>query len=300
MLPNTIANTTPAARRDGTGRSRSQHGVTLIELMVGIAIGLLVVAVATAALMVSRGVSGTVSDASGIQQQAAYALRVIGQQMRQAGSLYLNPNSSGAAVSNAAMAPVAFETKAAASGGNAFDLAADTISGANNAVTVGYRRYKDSVFSSTATQSLVRNCVGAPGDGSNDQRIESIFQLSGSSLQCGGNGAAVQPIIQNVANFQARYLWQDNTAPGDSKVRYSGTAPASPSDWSKVQAVEICLVLYGNEAMDLPTGSFYTDCDGTRIDMSTLTGTRARRMHLMFREVYQLRSQGLIGSVLPF
>ena len=42
----------------------AQRGVTLIELMVGIAIGLLVVAVAMGALMVSRGVTGTVSDAN--------------------------------------------------------------------------------------------------------------------------------------------------------------------------------------------------------------------------------------------
>ena len=66
---------------------QTQRGVTLIELMVGITIGLLTVAVAMGALMVSRGISGTVSDASTIQQQAAYAMRVIGLQLRQAGSL---------------------------------------------------------------------------------------------------------------------------------------------------------------------------------------------------------------------
>lgn len=76
-------------RRHAFARPLAQKGFTLLELMVGVAIGLLVVAVATAALMVSRGVSGTVSDASGIQQQAAYAMRVIGLQLRQAGSLYL-------------------------------------------------------------------------------------------------------------------------------------------------------------------------------------------------------------------
>ena len=49
----------------------------------------------------------------------------------------------------------------------------------------------------------------------------------------------------------------------------------------------------------MPAGSSYTDCDGTtQIDMTTLTGARARRMHLTFRNVFQLRSQGLIGSVL--
>lgn len=39
----------------------SQRGATLLELMVGITIGLLTVAVALGALMVSRGVSGTMT-----------------------------------------------------------------------------------------------------------------------------------------------------------------------------------------------------------------------------------------------
>ncbi len=50
---------------------RYQQGVTLIELMVGIALGLMVIAVAMVALMTSRSISGTVSDASAMQQQAA-------------------------------------------------------------------------------------------------------------------------------------------------------------------------------------------------------------------------------------
>ena len=70
--------------------NKLQHGVTLIELLVGIVIGLLTVAVAMGALMVSRGVTGSVSDSSMLQQQASYAFRVIGQQLRQAGSLRLN------------------------------------------------------------------------------------------------------------------------------------------------------------------------------------------------------------------
>ena len=81
--------------------------------MVGIAIGLLVVAVAMGALMASRGISGTVSEATSMQQQAAYAFRVIGQQIRQAGSLELNLNPSIALVpasgANPAMSPVAFD-----------------------------------------------------------------------------------------------------------------------------------------------------------------------------------------------
>jgi type IV pilus assembly protein PilW len=32
--------------------------------------------------------------------------------------------------------------------------------------------------------------------------------------------------------------------------------------------------------------------------MSTLTGNRKKRMHVAFRNTFQLRSQGLVGSVL--
>ncbi|MDO5623464.1 MAG: PilW family protein [Pseudomonadota bacterium] len=273
----------------------AQRGVTLIELMVGIAIGLLVVAVATAALMVSRGVSGTVSDASGIQQQAAYAMRTIGMQLRQAGSLALNLNPTNAHADNMAAAPVAFESTTAQ-----FDPRQNTVAGtAANELTVGYRRNPEPVFTSATPVSFSRNCVGGPGDLSTTTIIESVFQLDGSNLMCRGNNAATaQPVVRNVANFQVRYLVQDNFAtPGSPQVRYF--AAGAVTNWANVQGVEVCLVLYGDEPVTMPAGTSYTDCDGTStVDMSTLTGPRARRMHLVFRNVFQLRSQGLVGSVL--
>lgn len=294
----------------------SQQGVTLLELMVGIAVGLLVVAVAMGALMASRGISGTVSDATGIQQQAGYAIRVIGQQLRQAGSLYLNLNPSNVSVQDtavAAAAPVAFEASVTASGsGNSFTPATDTLSGTSTTLTVGYRRYMETVFSSSSTsttptlQSLMRNCLGGPADTSTDQRLESIFTFNSSNgtLQCGGNGAAAQPIMQNVADFQVRYLLQDNSAPGNTKIQYLAADAVGEGNWGRVQAVEVCLVLYGDEPIDLPQGSSYTGCGNdadltkNKIDMTALTGARARRMHIAFRNVFQLRSQGLIGTVI--
>nr|WP_326528284.1 PilW family protein [Rhodoferax sp.] len=280
-------------------RTPHQRGVTLIELMVGIAIGLLVVAVAMGALMVSRGVSGTISDASAIQQQSAYVMRVIGLQLRQAGSLYLNPNPADAPADSPAMVPVAFET-VATSPTRSFDPATDTLSSASGALTVGYRRYKESVYTSAADQTITRNCLGGPSDdaaspSNTDQRVDSVFQLVGSELRCQGNGGTAQPIAQNVANFQVRYLMQDNTVPTNPTIQY--VAAAAVTDWLKVQAVEVCLVLYGSEAIDMPTDgtSTYRDCDAasTPVDMATLTGTRARRMHVAYRNVFQLRSQGL-------
>ncbi len=286
--------------------SPRQSGVTLIELMVGLAIGLLVVAVAMGALMVSRGISGTVSDASGIQQQGAYILRVVSQQLRQTGSLYLNPDPAGG-TSTDVLSPVAFEIKANAVGsGNSF-LQEESLSGAGTTVTTAFRRYQDNVFladnatsTTIGTDFLARNCVDAPGNSSTDQRVESIFTFDSTKneLQCGGNGTAAQPIAQNVAQFQVTYMMQTTDAAGNTTVQYvkGSDMPAAATDpkWRRVQGVQVCLVLYGSEPVDMPAGSSYTDCAGTSVNMTTLTGERKNRMHLLFRNTYQLRSQGLL------
>lgn len=283
-----------------------QSGVTLIELMVGLAIGLLVVAVAMGALMVSRGISGTVSDASGIQQQGAYILRVVSQQLRQTGSLYLNPDPVGGN-STDVLSPVAFEIKADAVGsGNSF-VQEESLTGAGTTVTTAFRRYQDNVFvadnatsSTIGTDFLARNCVGAPGNSSTDQRVESTFAFDSTKneLQCGGNGTAAQPIAQNVAQFQVTYMVQATDAAGNTTVQYTkgSDMPAAAADltWRRVQGVQVCLVLYGSEPVDMPAGSSYTDCAGTSVNMTALTGERKNRMHLLFRNTYQLRSQGLL------
>lgn len=283
-----------------------QSGVTLIELMVGLAIGLLVVAVAMGALMVSRGISGTVSDASGIQQQGAYILRVVSQQLRQTGSLYLNPDPVGGN-STDVLSPVAFEIMARASDVTQSFRQEDTLVGGDNTVTTRFRRYQDNVFladnatsSTIGTDFLARNCVGAPGNSSTDQRVESIFTFDSTTneLQCGGNGTAAQPIAQNVAQFQVTYMVQTTDAAGNTTVQYvkGSDMPAAATDptWRRVQGVQVCLVLYGSEPIDMPAGSSYTDCAGTSVNMTTLTGERKNRMHLLFRNTYQLRSQGLL------
>lgn len=284
--------------------ARSQRGVTLIELMIGIAIGLLTIAVAMGSLMVSRGVSGTVSDASSIQQQGAFAMRTIGLQLRQTGSLRLNLNPGIVTAAEPYLAPAAFETKA-----GQFDPTTPTgiLEGKDSPgatefkLDVRYSSYTEPLFVG-GTQSQARDCLGANPD---PNLLESKFSLRVNpvtnvpELVCASAGSiAAQPLVQNVANFQVRYLLQDNTSTPGSSTLKSVDAAGVGVDWAKVQGVDVCLVLYGTERIDLPTGSNYTDCDGAAVDMSTLTGARARRMHVTFRNTFQLRSQGLIGSVL--
>ena len=254
-----------------------QAGLTLIELMIGLAVGLLVVAVATVSLLGSRSVTGAVSDISGIQQQAAYVMRTFGTQLRQAGSLYLDLGLDA-------------DGEGEITSATAFQLRGSTdtaIAENNGSVTIRFTGYEEPTFANAGPIS--RNCLGAPGSipAGTTASIESIFTLNGTDLRCND-----QPIAQNVAAFQVRYLLQ-GTDQDDPTMLY--TNREGVADWNRVQGVEVCLVLFGTERIDLPEGASYTGCDGsTAVNITTLAAPRTNRMHYVFRNVFQLRSQGLI------
>ena len=255
-----------------------QAGLTLIELMIGLAVGLLVVAVATVSLLGSRSVTGAVSDISGIQQQAAYVMRTFGTQLRQAGSLYLDLGLDA-------------DGDGEITSATAFQLRGSTdtaIAENNGSVTIRFTGYEEPTFANAGPIS--RNCLGAPGSipAGTTTSIESIFTLNGTDLRCND-----QPIAQNVAAFQVRYLLQ-GTDQDDPTMLY--TNREGVADWNRVQGVEVCLVLFGTERIDVPAGgASYTGCDGsTAVNITTLAAPRTNRMHYVFRNVFQLRSQGLI------
>lgn len=246
-----------------------QNGLSLVELLIGFSIGLLVIGVATGALIASRSISGTVSDATQIQQQAAYAIRVIGQQLRQAGSLYLEMNPPGFENS------VVFLKRE----GEAITTAAD-----NSSVTTSF---------SWDGNAASGNCLGSiPAATAVNTPISSTFSLDGSTLRCQGASGTPQPVIDNVADFKIRYLVQTNAAVGKTGITYKEHLDDA-SD--QIQGVEVCLVLYGTERIDMPDGSSYAGCDNTdngKPEKVDISGERANRMHLTFRNVFQLRPQG--------
>ncbi|MFN4118453.1 PilW family protein [Acidovorax sp.] len=263
--------------------TRKHRGATLIELLVGITIGLMTIAVAVGALMVSRGVSGTVSDASQIQQQAAYAFRVIGQQLRQAGSIRLDLASNKDDSQPIDPADVvAFETT--------FDTLTQTVSGLDSPgagefkLSVGYQNYTEPSFNSALPVSFFRDCLGAQPSAT---IVRSQFVLTANELRCAGSDNVSQAVIRNVSGFTVNYLIQTSALTGMPQIRSVNAATAA-ADWSQVFGVEVCLDLMSDERVDVPAGSTYINCNGN----ATAFGGR---LHMVFRNVYQLRSQGLAG-----
>ena len=272
------------ANRRGVAPRGRQRGVGLIELMVGIALGLMTVAVALGALMVSRGITSTVSDASQLQQQAAHAFRIIGQQLRQAGSAQLDMAvGKDDTLGFAAEDPVGFLTTGYASKTDIVNgIQAPT--GTQYKLTTGFRNYFEENTAGVTATTLFRDCLGQGGEVAQPMVI-SAFRLTGDELVCDGAASVnPQPIIRNVADFQVSYLVQTPGVGAPTVRRFDDAA--SVTNWAQVYAVEVCLELVGNERIDIPTGEKYWNC-------SNVQTSYGGRMHHVFRNTYQIRSQGL-------
>lgn len=265
----------------------AQSGVTLLELLVGLAIGLMTIAVALGALLVSRSVSGTVSDASQLQQQAAYALRVVGQQLRQAGSIRLNMayGAASGAVADPAQ-QVAFETS--------FDRANAALqTSMAYPLKAGYQNYTERVAADAKTeQSLLADCLGRA---STTDVVQSNFRLDKASgaatgnLQCQGSDGTVQTLIGNVADFQVRFVLQTINAAG-ANMRRVAAASMAGTDWPNVVAVDVCLEVVGEETIDT-VGATYRNCSWVSGQAETSMGNR---MRIVLRNTFQMRTQGAV------
>ncbi|RZL63365.1 MAG: hypothetical protein EOP81_12925 [Variovorax sp.] len=254
---------------------RRQRGVSLVELLVGIFLGLLVIGAAISTLMVSRATSGTIGDITQLQQQGSYAMRVMGMQFRQAGSidiadddtpeLYLFKNN---------YTGLATTDRLNITGSDGTGTAADIVSVSNQPA------------SGLPTQR--RNCLGDELFVSVADSMDSRFTVDASkkALTCrsrGGSDNAVQTqqVIGNVADFQARYRVVN--ASGTQSL--TATQVSAANLWSNVKAVEVCLHLEGDTTGDASVDGDYVNCQGAAT-------ARAGKLHIVLRNVFDLRPQG--------
>lgn len=268
----------------------TQRGLTMVELLVGLAIGLMTIAVAIGTLVISRQVSGSVNEASQLQQQAAQAFRTIGQQARQAGSLRLNLAYAKDSSQSVDLAdPVAFEvpTGVTTVGGT------DTPSGSADQLTLAYQNYTEDLVGSAAVQSQLRDCLGQAGAANVVRSGFSLDKPSGGSsgeLDCRGSTGSPQPIIENVADFRVRFLLQGGDL-GNPTMRYRTAGTLAAADWPHVQAIEVCLEMEGNENLPATTTP-YLNCANQSV-------VRGQKLRMVLRNTYQIRSQGRPTGATP-
>lgn len=215
-----------------------QAGITLVELLVSMTLGLLIVLAAVAAVVVSRQGFATVDAASQLRDNARFAAEILQRVAVQSGyqdvsfALAAAPTPSAAttvtpAISgfNNALLPSALggdplaglssDNRSAAAGGcaNATDPAC--VNGSD--VLVVQYQSGESVTGSGLSDGSMVNCVGQPETSApttQGARIVSIFHVAKSAggeptLMCttkdAGGAWTSQPVVLGVESFQVLY-----------------------------------------------------------------------------------------------
>lgn len=256
-----------------------QKGVSLLELMVGMAVGLLVVAAGLGAVLTARALSGTVSEASAMQLQASFAYRIIGQQIRQVGGRMLKPvddaSEFGVFDENPALATYVPIQGQAAPSSNQY------------ALELLYQNTADKSFplrnGKPQLQPLLRNCIGESTDPGSTPVVLSRFRRQGNDLVCAGTGEP-QVLISGVADFQLRYLLQANaSSSAPAWLHVDASQLSTTAKWLQVYAIEVCMELVGQERIDT-AGATYTRCDKKQ-------AARGDRLRMVFRNTFFINNR---------
>ncbi|MEG1680279.1 MAG: hypothetical protein RR326_09295, partial [Stenotrophomonas sp.] len=148
-----------------------QQGLTLVEILVGVLVGIFVSAIALVSLQVSQGLSLAVMEATHLQQDANTALRLMGQQVRQAGSMALNLQPVlNTGWENSAMEPVLWELTlesdhAALSSGKPLEAVASPViaKSTGSSLQLQYENYAENLYRAAGSSvwgSQQRDCLG--------------------------------------------------------------------------------------------------------------------------------------------
>lgn len=227
--------------------------MTLIELLVALSIGLFIIGAALMVFQSTSGIGRQISELTQIRQEGAHAFRVIGKQVREAGSVepeYVSTNN------NFRFGEYNWT--------NGTPVAAWTPPSGSDFLSISQQ-----VQTGGTHKELLRNCLGEKVSTSNRR---SDFYLQDGNLRCvTGSNVGGQPIISNVNAFRVRY--RVSNASGTAKQFVD-----TPTNWARVDAVEVCLDLVGTRAT--PTGnSDYINCDGQSV-------SRNNRLHVVQRNLF--------------
>lgn len=264
-------------------RLAPQRGASLIELMVGMTVGMFVVLAAVGAMLTTRQGSASTSDSYRVQQAGLTAMRLIGANIRQAGSAELVQTGG-------ANTGVEFGALGQRAAGAANDqLVSGTEGGGANpdTLTVSYQHR----IVGGVDAGVTRDCLGnSPGNAA--VRIDNLFAVTQVELRCTGsvNPAAPQALVGDntrptgdvaVEDFQVWY-WVEPVLVLGSQQRVTAGGVAALGGWGQVRAVEVCLQLQGTRA-DYPAGGQFTNCQGAQVNLDG-------RLHQTFSGTYMIRN----------
>jgi type IV pilus assembly protein PilW len=240
-----------------------ESGLTLVELMVAMTIGLFLVLVIATLFVGAKQTYRVQDNLARVQENGRFAMEMLGRNIRDAGytNISFSPPASLYAPPSATSFVKADGTPDVAITGS------DGSAGSPDAITVSYDTASD--------------CLNAAAPGG---RAVNVFSINASNqLICLGNGsAASQVMLDDVEDMQI--LYGEDTDNDQTPNRYvpAGTAGLVMGN---VYAVHVCVLVRSDEDNLADKKQTYIDCKGASV---TATDRRIRRT---FSATYNLRNR---------
>ena len=291
-----------------SNRSKSR-GVTLIELLVGVTIGLLLALVASSTYLFSKQTFNTVTEVSQMEENGRFALNLLARYVQSAGFSMIDPKANLAAggldnkISGCdngyttmsasspnftclASAPTGqlpsagirtiFETDAPLGGSANFQGANCIGNGAAPVVVDGVTKtylVTSYFYVSTATAQTAYGTA----------TMGQLSCLSDDSTLTAPNTYQIQPIIPGIQQIAANYLVSTSATGG--QLAQTAAAVTTAASWPSVAAIELCVLAKSIGPSNNDTGKTYTDCYGTAITANPNETYRTFRSTVNLRNV---------------
>lgn len=305
-----------------------QSGLTLVELMISITLGLLVVLAATALLVSSKTAYTSQDDGTRLQDSGRYALEIIGRALRQGAYESWDTGDGGAPIVTTSKMSAnlsGLDAKKVSATSTAIDTPLTAPDGRSDVLAV---RFFGS-GSAGAPDNTMIDCAGMGISQPTSQsdadagRGWSIFYvdtgISGEpELYCktypdGGGSWTAQPIASGVESFQVLYGLDTDadhipnqfvTATAINALDTAAGVDNTNTNWKKVVSVKVALLVRGTASSrsdsltktydlfsaDYSAANAATDI-GTQISEATLPAASRNRQRKVFQSTTQFRNQ---------
>ncbi|MEW6679109.1 MAG: PilW family protein [Pseudomonadota bacterium] len=295
-------------------RGKREVGLSLVELLVAIALGLVLLA-GIGTIYVGSQQTYRMQEANArLQENGRYAIEIIGRSLRQAGAdASITPNVTAVTEECIAVLPCALSSGACTATGNAptGTTCAMVPASSNVCVATNHQCFAlqgangaSGAADGMAAQYFAEVGGGTDCTGANSQEndvVTNSFTLSGTDLRCTGRidrdtGGVIsnvslqtQPILSNVEDFQVIY---GIDAAGNDQSADIYTASPSAAQWPNVVTAKVCVMIRSDEQGLASSTQRPLDCPRA-LGMATgqSNQTNDTRLHRTFVATFNLRNR---------
>lgn len=257
---------------------RRQHGLSLIELLVAMGLGLVMVLGIGTVYLGSRQTYRMQEANARVQETGRFALEEIGRSLRQAGA---DANITANVTAVTILCDDGTGTCTAINGTD------DSVNGTkSDTLAVQFYAGQDE---QNAGNWGGRDCTG--GFANANTLITNTFSLNGTDLRCTGSVGGAQPLVSEIEDMQVMYgVDSDNNQSADIY-----TATPTAAQWPNVVTAKVCVMVRSTDQGLAASGQTPLDCphalDPELIHTVALPAINDTRLHRAFVATYNLRNR---------